>query len=243
LKHLRKRLTYANVMSSIAVFLVIGGATAIAANLPPNSVGTPQLKKNAVKTGKVAFEAIRAGKLSKNAVPTNRLRNSAVSNEKIADAAVTEGKLGDNAVTSGKLANDSVLTDKLANDAVTTGKIANDAVTTDKIAANAVNSQKVDGSIEKTANLLSAIVDNGGNLVSGRGAETSSRPGEGDYRVTFNRDVEACVPVATPRLVATPRYATVRADAPGTAANEIRVRIWDPEGNPSNFQFDVLILC
>jgi hypothetical protein len=41
LKQIRKRLTYANVMSSIAVFLVLGGATALAAGqLGKNSVGT-----------------------------------------------------------------------------------------------------------------------------------------------------------------------------------------------------------
>ena len=49
MKQIRKRLTYANVMSSIAVFLVIGGATAFAAGLAKNSVGTKQLKKNAVR--------------------------------------------------------------------------------------------------------------------------------------------------------------------------------------------------
>jgi hypothetical protein len=39
LKQIRKRLTYANVMSSIAVFLILGGATAFAA-LGKNTVGT-----------------------------------------------------------------------------------------------------------------------------------------------------------------------------------------------------------
>ena len=92
MKHVRKRLTYANVMSTIAVFLVVGGATAIAANLPANSVGTPQLKKNAVKTGKVFPEAIRAGKLSKNAVPTKAdpgVDDFAGLVESLADAAET----------------------------------------------------------------------------------------------------------------------------------------------------------
>jgi hypothetical protein len=53
MKQIRKRLTYANVMSSIAVFLVLGGATALAAGLAKNSVGTKQLKKNAVVSSKV----------------------------------------------------------------------------------------------------------------------------------------------------------------------------------------------
>ena len=88
MKHLYKRLTYANVMSSIAVFLVIGGGAAFAA-LGKNTVGTRQLKRNAVKTGKVGPEAIKAGKLAKNAVATNRLRDGVVSTDKIADQAVT----------------------------------------------------------------------------------------------------------------------------------------------------------
>jgi hypothetical protein len=51
---IRKRLTYANVMSSLAVFLVLGGATALAAGkLGKNSVGTNQIKKNAVTGVKV----------------------------------------------------------------------------------------------------------------------------------------------------------------------------------------------
>lgn len=50
---IRKRLTYANVMSSIAVFIVMGGAAYAAVQLPKNSVGTKQIKKNAVIGSKV----------------------------------------------------------------------------------------------------------------------------------------------------------------------------------------------
>jgi hypothetical protein len=133
LKQVRKRLTYANVMSSIAVFLVLGGGAAVAAGLGKNSVGTPQIKRNAVKVGKLAPEAVKAGKLAKNAVPTNRLRDNAVSTTKVADEAVT----------SSKLAKDSVLTDKILNDAVTTGKLALESVGTGKIGKEAVNSGRL----------------------------------------------------------------------------------------------------
>jgi len=64
LKQIRKRLTYANVMSSIAVFLVIGGATAFAA-LGKNTVGSKQLKSNAVTTKKIKKEAVTAKKVKK----------------------------------------------------------------------------------------------------------------------------------------------------------------------------------
>jgi hypothetical protein len=64
LKQIRKRLTYANVMSSIAVFLVLGGATAIAAGqLGKNSVGPKQLKKNAVTSAKIKNNAVTGAKI------------------------------------------------------------------------------------------------------------------------------------------------------------------------------------
>jgi len=51
---IRKRVTYANVMSTIAVVLAMGGATAVAATtLGKNSVGTKQLKQSAVTGAKV----------------------------------------------------------------------------------------------------------------------------------------------------------------------------------------------
>src|ERR1700748_2930556 len=54
MKSVRKRLTYANVMSSIAAFLVLAGGTAFAASqLGKESVGTKQLKKEAVSLAKI----------------------------------------------------------------------------------------------------------------------------------------------------------------------------------------------
>jgi hypothetical protein len=59
LKDLRQKLTYANVMATIAVFLVVGGGTAFAASqmLPNNSVGTQQLKSAAVTPAKLSKSA------------------------------------------------------------------------------------------------------------------------------------------------------------------------------------------
>ena len=78
MKKIRKRLTYANVMSSIAVFLVIGGATAFAA-LGKNTVGTKQLKNNAVT----------AAKIKNNAVTTNKIKKNAVNGSKVKDGSLT----------------------------------------------------------------------------------------------------------------------------------------------------------
>jgi hypothetical protein len=70
LNQLRKRLTYANVMSSIAVFLLLGGATAFAAgHLGKNTVGTKQLKKNAVNSAKVKNHSLLAKDFKKGQLP------------------------------------------------------------------------------------------------------------------------------------------------------------------------------
>ncbi|MEX2106052.1 MAG: hypothetical protein WD810_04070 [Solirubrobacterales bacterium] len=115
MNQIRKRLTYANVMSSIAVFLVLGGATAFAAaQLGKNTVGSKQLKKNAVTTAKIKKEAVAAGKIKNGAVTNSKVANGAISTDKIADGAVTTGKLADGAVTTGKLADSAVNSGKLA---------------------------------------------------------------------------------------------------------------------------------
>lgn len=47
------RLTYANVVSSLALFVALGGVSYAAVKLPRNSVGAAQIKSNAVSGGKV----------------------------------------------------------------------------------------------------------------------------------------------------------------------------------------------
>jgi Collagen triple helix repeat (20 copies) len=56
---LRQRLTYANVIASLALFLVLGGGAYAATQLPRNSVGTGQLKGEAVTAGKIAKKTRR----------------------------------------------------------------------------------------------------------------------------------------------------------------------------------------
>lgn len=56
MKRLRGHLTYANVVSTICLFLVLGGGAAVAVTtvLPKNSVGAKQLKKGAVTPAKLS---------------------------------------------------------------------------------------------------------------------------------------------------------------------------------------------
>lgn len=56
---MRPKLTYANVVATLALFIAIGGASAFAASqLAKNSVGIKQLKKNAVTGAKVKNQSL-----------------------------------------------------------------------------------------------------------------------------------------------------------------------------------------
>ena len=55
---LRARLTYANAMSTIALFVALGGVSYAATQLPPGSVGTKQLRDQAVTGRKVAASTL-----------------------------------------------------------------------------------------------------------------------------------------------------------------------------------------
>jgi hypothetical protein len=74
MKQIRKHLTYANVIATLALFVALGLSTAYAADqLGKNSVGSKQLKKNAVT----------AAKLKPGAVATAKLKDGAVTGAKV----------------------------------------------------------------------------------------------------------------------------------------------------------------
>ncbi len=67
MKHLgplQSKLTYANVVSTLCLFLLLSGGAAYAVgHLGKNSVGAKQLRKNSVTTAKIRKRAVTAGKV------------------------------------------------------------------------------------------------------------------------------------------------------------------------------------
>lgn len=64
---LRRHVSFANVVSLLALFVALGGVGYAAATLPKNSVGTAQLKSNAVTGTKVKNGSLTATDLSASA--------------------------------------------------------------------------------------------------------------------------------------------------------------------------------
>ena len=178
MKQIRRHLTYANVMSSLAVFLILGGATAFAAT---KKIGANEIKANSIKTGKIVKEAVTAGKIKTGAVTEGKIANGAVTSGKLGKEVVTTEKLGKEAVTTEKLAKEAVTDAKLKADAVTTNKLAGSAVTTAKLANTAVTQAKV-GTDAIGSGQLKTIITRTGSTSIANGASgfatASCNPGE-----------------------------------------------------------------
>jgi hypothetical protein len=85
---MRRRLgkgTYANIASTLALVLSLGGA-AYALTLPRNSVGTPQLKDNAVKTAKVDNGTLLRKDFRKGQVDPPNMKRFGPANMDVGDA-------------------------------------------------------------------------------------------------------------------------------------------------------------
>ncbi len=85
---MRFRLTYANVVSTLALVFAIGGGAAFAAA----QIGTRQIEANAVTTGKIAPGSVTSKRLARHAVRTKHLADRSVNSAQIAKGAVGPGK-------------------------------------------------------------------------------------------------------------------------------------------------------
>jgi hypothetical protein len=60
LRILSNKLTYANVVSTLCLFMLLGGASYAAATLPKNSVGAKQIKKGSVSIDKLSKATLKS---------------------------------------------------------------------------------------------------------------------------------------------------------------------------------------
>src|SRR4051794_2912450 len=61
---IRARMTYANVMATIAVFVALGGSSYAAVKLPRNSVSNEQIRAGAVRSSEIKDRSIRTSDLA-----------------------------------------------------------------------------------------------------------------------------------------------------------------------------------
>jgi hypothetical protein len=60
---IKRHLTYANVMATLALFIALGGSSYAAVRLSANSVGSRQIKRDAVKESEIAKSAVESAEV------------------------------------------------------------------------------------------------------------------------------------------------------------------------------------
>lgn len=95
----KPRLTYANIVSTIALFLALGGGFAYAAG----KIQSSDIAAGAVRTSDIFKRAIVSGKIAKGAVRSNQIADGAVSAQQINAGAIGSAQLGNGAVAPSNL--------------------------------------------------------------------------------------------------------------------------------------------
>lgn len=224
----RPRLTYSNVVASLALFVALGGA-AVATGLPRHSVGPRQLKRGAVTSAAIGKAAVTSPKLAPKSVIAGKLGPNAVS----------PGNIGNGAVTSAKLAEGSVLAVAIKNGVVTTNKLTNDAVTSAKIANGAVTPAKLGDEVApllgtlKSGQTLRGAFDVGGNTTLARVSASYQFP-----LVNPPAAPEANILAADQATAACPGLKGGNQQTPEASAGQLCVYVKSTGGEEPKLSFD-----
>lgn len=99
----RRRLSFANVTSAIALFVALGGTSYAAITLPRNSVGSAQIRANAVKKSEIAKHAVGRWEILPNGVDRSEIRRDAVGPSELRGNAVSSDEVQDGTLEAADL--------------------------------------------------------------------------------------------------------------------------------------------
>lgn len=224
--NLRSRLTYANVVATLALFLVLAGGTAFAASqLGKNTVGSKQLKKNAVTTAKIKNGAVTGAKIKTSTLGTVPSATSAESAKNATHAGTADSAKNaahaDSATTADKATSaNSATTAATAANALSLGGIPASGYTRSDCAS-------ISGQVKGFALINGPAVSHSGLSTAGVGlpyncsggpVEVEGRGG-GAYLVTF---------VGSPVVLAVASSTDTEGAVSPTRAETVSVRAYAP---------------
>jgi hypothetical protein len=215
LQRVRKRLTFANVMSATAVFIALGGTSYAAVHLSHNSVGAWQ-----IRTGAVGKSEIRGG-----AVSRSEIRHNGVDRSEINTNAVGPSEVRPNAIDTDEVADGGLEAVDLSAAARTTLETANGV------------------SFRTSATATGAAA--GGNAKAISHAATSGTYtvdfGQDVSACQYSATIGA---VKTSGGISDPPATALAATAsPSAAVNKVVVKTLDADGNALDAPFHLLVAC
>src|SRR5215210_2067205 len=107
---IRLRPTYANVTSTLALFVALSGGAYAATALPANSVGSKQIKKNAVVRAKIKKNAVNGSKVAADSLTGLDIRESTLA--KVPSATTSDTATNATNATNATHANAAAALDK-----------------------------------------------------------------------------------------------------------------------------------
>jgi hypothetical protein len=221
LARLRRRASFANVTSALALFVALGGTSYAAITLPSNSVGAAQIRTGAVGPSEIRRNGVGASEINTGAVRSGEIKTDAVHGTEIASNSVGLADMKKDAITTAQVKDGSLEAADLS----------------DAARASLTN-----------APLYRAAVNTTGAAVAGN-ATGASRASAGVYTVDFGKDVSGCFYSATLAAVKngtgtdapTPGSITVE---PGAATTSVTVRTFAvPGGAAADEPFHVGVSC
>ena len=117
-QRIRSHVTYANVMATIAVFLVLSGGTAVALT-GSNTVFSDDIVNGEVKAADIGSNAVGSSKIVDGGVQGVDILDGTVDSPDILDGAVGNNDVRKNAITSGKVQDESLAGTDVLNDSLT----------------------------------------------------------------------------------------------------------------------------
>jgi hypothetical protein len=152
MNRLLRHLTYANVISTLALFLVLAGGSALAAKalhrrggLRPNSVNSRTVKDNTLQSADLQDGAAVSGTdvLDRSLGPAD-LANDSFDSSRLASKSVGGHKLVDGSVVAGKLAARVVTKTHLRPGSVNGSKVVDGSLTAEDIGVDQIDSNQID---------------------------------------------------------------------------------------------------
>ncbi len=199
MRGIRSRLTYANVVSTVALFLVLTGGVAYAAD----TIFSSDIVDGEVKAEDIATAAVRTQELG-----TNQIRSADVRDDSLAGGGLTGADIALNTLTSDDIAESTVHTNDILDATVLSKDLADGSVRTSEVLDNSLTGVDIEEtSLSEVpsaadANNLDGL-DSSDFARSGRASFTSvglsDSASDGDLQQAANVRGRTSSPMSSPR--------------------------------------------
>jgi hypothetical protein len=136
---LRRRLTFANVVSLLALFIALGTGGAYAAN----TIGSDDIIDESILSKDIHNEGVANPDIHDHSISPDKLKDNAVTSPAVADGTLATADLGFDSVDSGEIRTDAVHASEVAPGSIDGDELVDGGVTTPDIAPGAVTAAKV----------------------------------------------------------------------------------------------------